>query len=115
MKYRFLTWSCAAALTCSTAATAMADTAVDAFVGKQIVSERGTIFEYKADGTIGGLLGGKSEITGTYTADAEKTCNTYTAPPPLVGGERCSIPRVDGSTVVFVRDDGSESAPYTIK
>lgn len=116
MKISFKAMTCAFALVLTSAAIAQAEgTVVDAFVGKKIVSERGTVFEYRADGTIGGLLGGKMEIEGKYLADGEKSCTLYSAPEPLLHGVSCSIPRIEGNSVIFLRDDGSESAPYVIQ
>lgn len=88
---------------------------VDAFVGKKIASKSGTVFEYLADGTIGGLLRGETPIKGVYTADAEKVCTTYSAPEMLAGKERCSKLELNGKTIIFIRGDGSKSKPYTIQ
>ena len=89
-------------------------TAADQFIGKSLVSSDGTVFQFKADGTVGGSARGEA-IVGTYTADEREICSTYAQPQFLTGREFCSTPTVNGNTVVFNRRDGSQSSAYTIE
>ena len=87
--------------------------AIDALIGKELVSENGTVFLFNADGTMGGSLGGE-DVVGEYRADATEVCSTYSAPEQLTGQQFCSVPEIEGNTVVFNRRDGSQSQTYTI-
>ncbi|WP_425041176.1 hypothetical protein [Primorskyibacter sp. S187A] len=84
------------------------------YVGKQLVSDDGTVFLFGADGTVGGTIRGEA-IMGSYSATAKEICSTYSAPDFLTGREYCSTPVQNGNTVVFNRRDGSSSQPYEIK
>lgn len=118
MKSAFL---CAASL-CATFALAgclgstsgTIPTVVDPLIGKRLVAGEDTVFIIKADGTMGGTLRG-DPIVGTYSANTQETCSTYTAPAQLVGREFCSIPVITGDTVVFQRRDGTTSPVYEIR
>ena len=88
--------------------------AVDPFVGKQLVSANGeVVFEYSADGTVGGVFRG-ADVMGVYTSDATEICTTFSAPEQLTGREYCSTPDFQDGTGVFNRRDGSQSAVYTV-
>ena len=98
----------------TTTSTTVGPPAVEQLIGKQLVAENGTIFQLNRDGTMSGTLNGE-DVVGVYTIDGAETCSTYTAPAVLVDGEYCSVPQIDGDTVVFNRLDGSTSQPYTIQ
>lgn len=98
---------------CETSNTSQPATVVDPLIGKQLVSENGTVFLFNPDGTMGGKFRDKA-IIGTYEADANEVCSTYTAPEPLAGNEYCSAPQIEGDTVVFNRRDGTKSQLYKI-
>jgi len=70
-------------------------------------------FIFNANNTVGGQLNGQP-VVGTYTANANEVCSAYTAPQRLAGQELCSVPVIDGGTVVFNRRNGSSSPVYTI-
>ncbi|EPX83906.1 hypothetical protein Salmuc_01681 [Salipiger mucosus DSM 16094] len=89
-------------------------TVVDTFIGKRLVTENGGVFLFNPDGTVGGSLRGE-EIVGTYTADTQEVCSTYSAPEFLTGREFCSVPVISDNTVVFERRDGSSSPVYMIE
>lgn len=88
-------------------------TAADQFFGKELVAADGTTFIFNPDGTVGGSFRGE-EVVGTFSADATEICSEYTAPDKLTGYEVCSVPAIDGDTVIFNRRDGSQSQPYMI-
>ncbi len=96
-------------------ATGPATSAVEAFVGKSIVSEGGTTFNFRPNGTITGVFRGSEPIAGTYTSTAREVCSTYTSPDQLTGREYCSVPQVNGLNVIFNRRDGSQSPTYVIQ
>ncbi len=84
--------------------------------GKQLVSERGTIFVYHEDGSITGLLGGTQTVRGKYRVTDTGYCAAFIEPAALTDVyEFCNTPKIEGDTFTFVRADGSESAPYMIK
>lgn len=90
-------------------------TVVDSLIGKDLVAADGTTFVFNADGTAGGSFRGEA-VAGTYSANASEVCSTYTAPQTLVDvGEICSVPAIDGDTVIFNRRNGSQSQAYTIQ
>lgn len=119
MKHLLIATACAATLAgcMSDAPTAIKPTgsAVDPFVGKSLVGEDGTTFDFMANGTITGIFRGSDPIAGTYTSTAREVCSTYTSPDQLTGGEYCSTPQINGSNVIFNRRDGSQSATYVIQ
>ncbi|MEM9307812.1 MAG: hypothetical protein AAGA74_10975 [Pseudomonadota bacterium] len=87
---------------------------VSSLVGKTLVTGN-TTFIFNQDGTVGGSLNGET-IVGVYSADASQVCSSYTAPARFAGvGEICSVPVIDGGTVVFNRTNGSRSPVYTIE
>ncbi len=88
-------------------------TVVDPLIGKRLVSEAAT-FIINADGTMGGEIRGEA-IVGTYVANATETCSTYSAPEFLTGRDWCSVPEIDGDTVIFNRRDGTTSPAYAIQ
>lgn len=88
-------------------------TVADPLIGKRLVSGDNSII-LNAGGTVGGALGGET-IVGTYQADEEEICSTYSAPELLTGKEFCSVPVISGDTVIFNRRDGSQSPTYTIQ
>lgn len=90
-----------------------AATAADPLIGKSLVAGDVT-FVLGADGSMGGTFKGE-EIVGTYVADEEEICSTYTAPEALAGREFCSKPQISDGVVVFNRRDGSQSPPYAIE
>jgi hypothetical protein len=96
-----------------TSGTAENANAATPLVGKTLTSANGTIFTFDGNGNVGGALDG-STIVGTYEADAIQICSTYSEPARLAGSEFCSVPDIDGDTVIFRRTDGSQSQPYTI-
>lgn len=87
-------------------------TVVDPLVGKQLTAGS-TILFLNADGTMSGSDGDGNALVGTYTADATEICSNLTEPARFAG-ERCSVPVIDGDTVVFNRSNGSQSPVYTI-
>ncbi|MFY0679567.1 MAG: hypothetical protein JXR13_03235 [Thalassovita sp.] len=89
-------------------------TVVDTLIGKTLKTENGSTFILSGDGTVGGLLRG-DPIVGTYDANAREICSTYSKPQALAGKEFCSVPTIDGNTVVFKRRDGSNSPIYYIQ
>lgn len=99
---------------CMSGAAIKEATVVDPLVGKRLVSSSGNVFLIKPDGTMGGKIRGE-DVVGTYTASSTETCSVYTAPAFLVGKEYCSVPAIDGDTVVFNRRDGTKSAVYKIE
>jgi hypothetical protein len=88
-------------------------TAVTPLIGKTLTAENGTVFTFDANGNVGGMIDG-GEIVGTYEADATQICSTYSEPARLAGSEFCSVPDINGDTIIFRRSDGSQSQPYTI-
>ncbi|WP_139176581.1 hypothetical protein [Jannaschia faecimaris] len=94
--------------------TTPSSTAVDPFIGKLLVADNQTVFLFNSDGTVGGTIRGE-EIVGTYIADSREICSNYSEPEFLAGQEYCSVPDLDGETVIFKRRDGSESQPYTFE
>ncbi len=86
---------------------------VTPLIGKRLVGETAT-FIINADGTMGGNVRGEA-VVGSYVATSTETCSTYTAPEFLTGREWCSVPVIEGNTVVFNRADGSQSPTYEIQ
>jgi len=107
--------SIAALSACTETPTAPGSDVVAPFVGKTITSEGGTSFNFLPDGTIEGVFRGSEPIVGTYTSSEREVCSVYTSPKQLTGREYCSVPDIDGSTVVFNRRDGSQSPVYQIQ
>ncbi|WP_424968081.1 MULTISPECIES: hypothetical protein [unclassified Dinoroseobacter] len=115
MKYFIATIATACVLSaCAPTEDMSMATAVDPFIGKSLVAADGTTFKFMSDGSVGGMLGGE-EIVGAYTVDGAEICSTYSAPERLTGREFCSVPSIDGESVVFNRRDGSQSAVYNIQ
>lgn len=93
--------------------TATTQNAITPFIGKTLVGNGGS-FIFNANGTVGGQFKGE-QVVGTYTATANESCSTYTAPKQLTGREFCSTPIISGNTVVFKRRDGSNSSVFKIE
>lgn len=100
---------------CAETPTEPGASAAAPFVGKSIVNDSGTSFNYLPDGTITGVFRGAEPIAGTYTSTAREICSTYASPEQLTGQEYCSVPEISGSTVIFNRRDGSQSPAYQIQ
>jgi len=98
---------------CDTSSRPQAATVVDSLIGTQLVGSDGSVFLFNQDGSVGGNLGGE-KIVGTYEATAREVCSTYSAPERLTRQEYCSVPQINGDTLIFNRRDGSQSPAYKI-
>lgn len=83
-------------------------------IGKTLALESGDSIILNADGTVGGQIRG-GEVSGTYVATAKDLCSVYTSPDVLKGKEFCSVPKIDGDTVIFHRSNGTTSPTYNIQ
>lgn len=98
---------------CDASSGSQPTTVVDSLIGTQLVASDGSVFLFNQDGTVGGNFRGE-QIVGTYEANAQEVCSTYSEPKNLTGREYCSAPQISGDTLIFNRRDGSQSQPYKI-